>query len=258
MKFTWSQENGITRQVAYKALLLGIGYTYKIGERCKKEDKKMSKKSKKNIKKKVTFSDDTTSTVSRSNNKSKTDFIANHPPVFVRKTLRTVPWHLLLLLFYYIKLSANYNIITLLMLLIPSQFVYLMYPFNKSTIYGNKRLKLNITLSLLTIIGSFLLSFPVVVIVILFGAPFVQYLSLTWLLSLHITFLAYPALYCVFNCDFKVGLWKKYFIAIVIGGWLSCVVIPLDWDRDWQAWPIPVVIGSYLGAFLGYSLGAFI
>lgn len=219
---------------------------------------KMPSKSKKNIRKRVTFSDDTTTTVSRSNNKIGTDFIANHPPVFVRKSFKTIPWHLLLLLIFYIKISPNYNIITLLLLLIPSQFVYLLYQFNKSTIYGNKRLKLNITLSLITLIGSFLLSFPVVIIVILFGAPFVEHLSLTWLLALHSSFLAYPALYCVFNCDFKVGLWKKYFITIVIGGWLSCVVIPLDWDRDWQAWPIPVVVGTYLGAFVGYSIGAFI
>lgn len=218
----------------------------------------MPSKTKKNIKKKVTFSDDTTTTVPRSNNKSSSEFIANQPPVFVRKTFRTIPWHLLLLICYYIKISSNYNAFALLMLLIPLQFVYLMYQFNKSTIYGNKRLKLNITLSLITIIGSFILSFPVVVIVILFGAPLVEHLALTWLLSLHIAFLAYPALYSVFNCDFKVGLWKKYFIAIVVGGWLSCVVIPLDWDRPWQAWPIPVVVGSYLGAFVGYSIGAFI
>ncbi|CAL9729708.1 glycosylphosphatidylinositol anchor biosynthesis protein 11 [Monosporozyma unispora] len=218
----------------------------------------MPVKAKKNIKKKVTFSDDTTTTVSRSNNKAASEFIANHPPVFVRKTFRTIPWHLLLLLCYYIKISSNYNTFTLLMMLIPSQFFYLMYQFNKSTIYGNKRLKLNLTLSFITMIGSFLLSFPTVVLVILYGAPFVEHLALTWLLSLHTAFLAYPALYSVFNCDFKVGLWKKYFIAIVICGWLSCVVIPLDWDRDWQNWPIPVVVGSYLGAFVGYSLGAFI
>lgn len=218
----------------------------------------MLNKTKKPVKKRVTFSDDTTTTVSRSHNKTRSDFVANHPPVFIRKTFKTIPWHLLFLLYFYIKLSKNYDIITLLLLLIPSQFVYLMYQFNKSTVYGNKRLKLNISLSLVTIVGSFLLSVPILAIVILYGAPFVEHLSLSWLLSLHISYLAYPALYSVFNCDFKVGLWKKYFIAIVIGGWLSCVVIPLDWDRDWQAWPIPVVVGSYLGAFVGYSIGAYI
>lgn len=77
-------------------------------------------------------------------------------------------------------------------------------------------------------------------------------------MSLHFAFLAYPAVYSVFNCDFKVGLWKKYFIFIVVGGWISCVVIPLDWDRDWQNWPIPIVVGGYLGALVGYTIGAYI
>jgi hypothetical protein len=28
----------------------------------------------------------------------------------------------------------------------------------------------------------------------------------------------------------------------------------LDWDRDWQAWPIPVVTGAYLGWAVGRIL----
>lgn len=38
----------------------------------------------------------------------------------------------------------------------------------------------------------------------------------------------------------------------IFGAWLGSIVIPLDWDRPWQAWPVPCV----LGAFLFYSIGA--
>ncbi len=32
-----------------------------------------------------------------------------------------------------------------------------------------------------------------------------------------------------------------------IGAWLGVMPIPLDWDRDWQQWPITVLVGAYLG-----------
>ncbi|XP_078481570.1 GPI ethanolamine phosphate transferase, stabilizing subunit-like [Ciona intestinalis] len=39
-----------------------------------------------------------------------------------------------------------------------------------------------------------------------------------------------------------------------LGSWASAVVIPLDWDRPWQVWPIPCIIG----AIVGYSVGIII
>lgn len=215
----------------------------------------MPVKRKNNVKKRVTFSDDTT--ITRPIHKKK-NIEHDHPPVFVRKTWTTIPWHLLLLLFYYIKISKDFNTIVLLEFLIPLQVFYLAFQLNKNTIYGTKRLKINIALIMISLGATALLSVPCTIIVILFGAPLVEHIKETWLLSLHVSFLAYPAIYSVFNCDFKVGLWKKYYIFIVVGGWLSCVVIPLDWDRDWQVWPIPVVVGTYLAAFIGYSICAYI
>lgn len=213
---------------------------------------------KQTVKKRVTFSDDTTTTFSRSHSKRKNLVMSDQPLVFVRKTWKTIPWHLLLLVVYYLKFSQNYNTFGLLTILIPTQILYLYYQFNSCVIYGKKRLKINNSLLLITILASLILSGPTMVIAILFGASFVENLYSTWLLSLHATSLAYPIIYSVINCNFKVGLWKKYFVAIIIGGWLSCVVIPLDWDRDWQQWPIPIVVGVYLGAFVGYSIGAYV
>lgn len=215
----------------------------------------VKKRTNNNKKKCVTFSDDTTLT-QHSQKKKNTDH--EHPPVFVRKTLSTIPWHLIGLLYYYIYISDNYNTLNLLIGLIPLQILYLTYQFNNFTVYGNKILKLNIPLIFISLGAASLLAIPAVIIVILFGAPMIEKLKETSLLALQGCFLAYPAVYSVFNCDFKVGLWKKYFIFIVLGGWFSCVVIPLDWDREWQAWPIPIVIGSYIGAFVGYTLGAYI
>jgi len=40
-----------------------------------------------------------------------------------------------------------------------------------------------------------------------------------------------------------------------IGAWFGAVPIPLDWDRDWQRWPITIVTGAYIGWAIGRSLG---
>jgi phosphatidylinositol glycan class F len=33
----------------------------------------------------------------------------------------------------------------------------------------------------------------------------------------------------------------------LFGAWLGAFVIPLDWDRGWQEWPIPCALGAMLG-----------
>lgn len=35
----------------------------------------------------------------------------------------------------------------------------------------------------------------------------------------------------------------------IIGAWLGALVIPLDWDRWWQKWPISCLIGAVFGIF---------
>ncbi|KAL7751985.1 Nitrogen permease regulator-like 2 [Sorochytrium milnesiophthora] len=46
--------------------------------------------------------------------------------------------------------------------------------------------------------------------------------------------------------------------AVIAGCFVSAAVIPLDWNRWWQAWPLPVVFGCELGLLLGslYHLAA--
>lgn len=209
-------------------------------------------------KKTVSFSDDETLIRTRQLNGKKMPVDHYNPPVYVRKTLLTVPFHLLPLLYHFVKYSDNYDVEKLLYLLIPLQSLYLIFQFNRSTVYGNKILKIHFGLLFISLAASLLLTLPCMAMIILLGAPMTQLLKETWILAAHCCFLAYPAVYSVFNCDFKVGIFKKYFVSIALGCWISCVVLPLDWDRDWQEWPIPIVVGAYLGAFVGYPACSYI
>ncbi|VDP12879.1 unnamed protein product [Onchocerca flexuosa] len=38
----------------------------------------------------------------------------------------------------------------------------------------------------------------------------------------------------------------------IFGAWFGAFVIPLDWDRWWQRWPIPCVFGTVFGGILGF------
>ena len=38
------------------------------------------------------------------------------------------------------------------------------------------------------------------------------------------------------------------------GAWLGAVPIPLDWDRDWQVWPISCCLGAVTGHVLGHVI----
>jgi PiT family inorganic phosphate transporter len=40
-------------------------------------------------------------------------------------------------------------------------------------------------------------------------------------------------------------------VGAVLGAWLGAVPIPLDWDREWQKWPVTIVTGMYIGHALG-------
>ena len=47
------------------------------------------------------------------------------------------------------------------------------------------------------------------------------------------------------SCLHTVGL------ATLLGAWLGAVPIPLDWDRDWQVWPISCCLGAVSGHVTG-------
>lgn len=39
------------------------------------------------------------------------------------------------------------------------------------------------------------------------------------------------------------------------GAWIGAVPIPLDWDREWQKWPVTIVTGAYTGWSIGKLAG---
>jgi phosphatidylinositol glycan class F len=44
-------------------------------------------------------------------------------------------------------------------------------------------------------------------------------------------------------------------LGAVLGAWLGAVPIPLDWDRDWQRWPVTILVGLYVGHCVGAKAG---
>jgi GPI biosynthesis protein family Pig-F len=51
----------------------------------------------------------------------------------------------------------------------------------------------------------------------------------------------------------EAGVWGGG-VGCFVGGWLGAIPIALDWDRDWQAWPVTVLVGCYTGWAAGKTL----
>ncbi|KAJ2000182.1 Glycosylphosphatidylinositol (GPI) anchor assembly protein [Coemansia thaxteri] len=100
---------------------------------------------------------------------------------------------------------------------------------------------------------------------VLFGAPFASQHALTFMAALNVALLGVtPA---ILTLEPTPDAWKSallhgaksvperwaagFFWPTMLTCWLSASVIPLDWDRPWQKWPIPVVGGAFLGNLLG-------
>jgi phosphatidylinositol glycan class F len=47
-------------------------------------------------------------------------------------------------------------------------------------------------------------------------------------------------------------------VGCFLGAWLGAVPIPLDWDREWQKWPVTIVTGAYAGYVIGKLAGGWL
>ncbi|KAI9858464.1 MAG: Glycosylphosphatidylinositol (GPI) anchor assembly protein [Vezdaea acicularis] len=124
--------------------------------------------------------------------------------------------------------------------------------------------------AILSLILSLVLGPPVLTaIMILFGAPLTTHIYHTLLAATHVSLLATYPLFYVFGVD--GGKWRRIAGAALpldevfgatlgtfIGCWLGAVPIPLDWDRDWQAWPVTIITGGYLGYVVGKLAGEYV
>jgi phosphatidylinositol glycan class F len=119
---------------------------------------------------------------------------------------------------------------------------------------------------LLSLLLSLILTPLLHVIMILFGAPLLTHVSHTFLCAAHLSLLTAFPLFYTHGVD--AGTWAALagfkapfdetfggLLGGFLGAWLGAVPIPLDWDREWQKWPVTILAGIYAGYVLGRMLG---
>jgi len=131
-----------------------------------------------------------------------------------------------------------------------------------TNIIGSRILPAILSLSLSFPAGSIVLY----LLLVAFGAPVSTHFAETALSAAHLSLLV------VFPLVFRLGVdsekWREMIameavideasagaVGACVGAWLGAIPIPLDWDREWQKWPVTILAGAYGGYLLGNSLG---
>uniref|UniRef100_A0A0X3QBH8 Phosphatidylinositol-glycan biosynthesis class F protein n=1 Tax=Schistocephalus solidus TaxID=70667 RepID=A0A0X3QBH8_SCHSO len=102
-------------------------------------------------------------------------------------------------------------------------------------------------------------------IFVLFGAPLVSNQWSTFAFSMWFAFLSFAPFLAKFEPtlnNIRRILWDptssceiftmRCFWGTLLGTWASAFCLVLDWDRPWQTWPIPCVVGALLGDIFGF------
>lgn len=125
---------------------------------------------------------------------------------------------------------------------------------------------LNIIITLMTFFGIYAFA------CIIFGAAIVE--QLTGTISLALILVTLTVLPCVLYLGNR-ATWEVLFcdefqltsksqtayleyvqinaMVCLFGAWISSIVVPLDWDRYWQTYPIPNVCGAIIGMAVSNS-----
>ncbi|KAJ4355525.1 Glycosylphosphatidylinositol (GPI) anchor assembly protein [Didymosphaeria variabile] len=141
-------------------------------------------------------------------------------------------------------------------------------PGEKKKVEGS--LAKTIVPAFLSLITATILSTPLLTAtLVLFGAPLTTHHAHTLLAGAHISFLSTLPLVYVHGVD--GATWREIIallrpvdevyggmIGTVVGAWLGAIPIPLDWDREWQKWPVTIVSGAYVGWAVGKLLGGLV
>ncbi|KAK4191590.1 putative mitochondrial carrier protein [Podospora australis] len=112
-----------------------------------------------------------------------------------------------------------------------------------------------ITALLSMLLTAFIVPF-IYITMVLFGAPLLTHGWHTVLAAAHIAVLGMFPLFYVHGVDasawaavggFKAPLDETFagWAGSLLGAWLGAVPIPLDWDREWQKWPVPILVGAF-------------
>ncbi|KAF2239284.1 hypothetical protein EV356DRAFT_169359 [Viridothelium virens] len=142
----------------------------------------------------------------------------------------------------------------------------------KKTGAGKNELNLGdrIVPALISFVLSFAFGAPVIaILLVLLGAPFTTHQAHTLLCAAHMSLLITSPLVYVHGVD--AGTWQEIValqaplddvfgsaIGTLAGAWLGAIPIPLDWDREWQKWPVTIVTGAYLGCVAGKLAGTYL
>ncbi|CUM62969.1 uncharacterized protein PRCAT00000529001 [Priceomyces carsonii] len=195
-----------------------------------------------------------------------------------KRLVQTIPIHYLFVLLGMFKLGLTQEIPATLFRgyfsLLALQIVY-GYVLNKN-IAGKATKKHKkeddniILLVFASLLISTILSIPVFIALVLFGAPLSSHLQETYLLALHLSNLVFYPTLVIFKLDYEVfvkmlsleSLFKVILSSptlcssalCLVGTWLAVIPIPLDWDRPWQQWPITLISGAYFGSFVGGTI----
>lgn len=197
----------------------------------------------------------------------------------LKPSLATLPWHLPLCLYSIVQNDALYQN-TLLSLqqgyysLAVLSFIYAV--LLSESLKGQQGVKSSgpTGRQLLYIACLFpltvLLALPLYGVMVLLGAPLDGHLNaLSFYLACHVSLMGFLPLLIAYPLGgphakeqwwrlvtFQIPRWYTNavycgLLGAVWGAWLGVGPLPLDWDRDWQMWPITLVMGAYSGAFLG-------
>ncbi|CAI7594762.1 unnamed protein product [Penicillium glandicola] len=120
--------------------------------------------------------------------------------------------------------------------------------------------------ALLSLSLTFALATPALtILLVLFGAPLTTHNSETVLCAAHMAVLSATALIYAHGVDRAVwnevwgisrpadAVWGSA-LGTGLGAWFGAIPIPLDWDRPWQAFPITILAGAYIGYAVGSLL----
>jgi len=117
-----------------------------------------------------------------------------------------------------------------------------------------------------TLLALFVATPLLTALVILHGAPITTHLPQTLLTGMHLSILATAPLFYahgissakwrdIVSLSLPVDEVSGAAIGTLLGAWIGAVPIPLDWDREWQKWPVTIVAGAYMGWAIGKLAG---
>jgi len=104
------------------------------------------------------------------------------------------------------------------------------------------------------------------IVAVLFGAHLIDQFTLTLHGALFLSLLAitpaamalgdqwsdWARIFGEHKLDYSLECTVYYpLVLTIVGAWIGSMVLPLDWDRPWQVWPIPSVLGGAGGYIAG-------